>query len=457
MGMTKTLKSAFWKFLILLLSGLLGAVLIPFLMLLMGAASGIVTYADFSEQSVRYIAPVVASAPDLSQVQLPAGCKYLLLSKNYQVMDATLEGKDLESAMEYAATGKKTGNSNKQYLLVTREEEYVVLQYYIGSQFTDDWINAHFPSPEVMTGILIVLNCVFVCVFLTGKFAQKLRSQLSPLFEATSQIAEQNLDFEVGHSEIREFEDVLTSFSHMKEKLKISLQQQWKAEKLQREQIAALAHDLKTPLTVIQGNIDLLTETTLDEEQQLYSGYILESSQQMESYIRTLIEISRASAGYPLHKKAFDADSFLEELIHQAEALSSAKEKHLETEVGSLPKKITADQTLLHRAVMNIVNNALDYAAKEVRIQCKEVSGNFQITVTDDGKGFSQAGLSQAAQQFYMEDQSRTGNMHFGMGLYIASCIAQQHGGELILRNSPETGGGEVTLTLPCNEKQCCS
>ena len=75
MGMKKTmsLKTAFWKFLIMLLLGLFLSVLIPFMLLFSGAASGILNYADYSEQNVKYIAPIVASAPDLSEVQLPVG------------------------------------------------------------------------------------------------------------------------------------------------------------------------------------------------------------------------------------------------------------------------------------------------------------------------------------------------------------------------------------------------
>ena len=93
-----------------------------------------------------------------------------------------------------------------------------------------------------------------------------MRAQLSPLFEAADKIAWQNLDFEVGHSKIKEFEDVLRSFSVMKNNLKTSLKKQWSVEQLQREKIAALAHDLKPPLTVIQGNIDLFRETELGGE-----------------------------------------------------------------------------------------------------------------------------------------------------------------------------------------------
>ena len=65
----------------------------------------------------------------------------------------------------------------------------------------------------------------------------------------------------------------------MKESLKASLEQQWEAEHMQKEQIAALAYDLKTPLTVIQGNTDLISETELDEEQRLYAEYISSSSE----------------------------------------------------------------------------------------------------------------------------------------------------------------------------------
>lgn len=133
-----------------------------------------------------------------------------------------------------------------------------------------------------------------------------MRAQLSPLFEATKQVAEQNLDSQVAHSKIKEFEDVLCAFADMKDNLKSSLEKQWEAEQIQKEQIAALAHDLKTPLTVIQGNIDLISETKLDAEQKLYAGYITESSEQMQSYIKLLIDISRAAVGYQLQKEKVD-------------------------------------------------------------------------------------------------------------------------------------------------------
>lgn len=287
MGIKKTisLKASFWKFLCMLLIGLMGSVAIPFSLIYIGVGTNFITYADYSERSTQNLVPIIAATPELTDIQLPMGCKYLVLDKNYQMLETSLEGDDLDRAMDYAISGKTNVNLNKQYLLVTRENEYVVLQYYIGSQFTNEWFNEHFPSPEILLYILIGANCIAVCVILTTKFSKNLRVQLAPLFEATEQVAQQNLDFEVGHSKIREFEDALCSFANMKDNLKMSLEKQWHAEQLQREQIAALAHDLKTPLTVIQGNIDLINETELDDEQRLYADYITESSSQISIYL----------------------------------------------------------------------------------------------------------------------------------------------------------------------------
>lgn len=454
MGMKKTtsLKASFWKFLCMLLIGLIGAVAIPFSLILAGTSTGLITYADYSERCTKDLAPVIAATPDLADVQLPMGCEYLVLDKNYQVTETTLEGDDLDRAMEYAISGKINSNLNKQYLFVTRKNEYVVLQYYIGSQFTNEWLYEHFPSPEILLYIFIAINCIAVCVILTAKFAKNMRTQLSPLFEATAEVSKQNLDFEVGHAKIKEFEDVLASFSDMKDNLKISLERQWKTEQTQKEQIAALAHDLKTPLTVIQGNADLLTETNLDDEQRLYAGYVVESSGQMQSYIQTLIDISRAAVGYQLHIESIDLPAFMQHLFGYMESLCRTKEIRLQMNTVSLPQMLKFDRVLIERAIMNVISNGLDYSPQggTLYVDVQSNNGFVEISVTDEGTGFSKEALCHAQERFYMSDQSRNSKLHFGMGLYITNSIMEQHNGQLILENSKETGGAKVTMKLPC-------
>lgn len=453
MGMKKpsSLKIAFWRFLLMLLVGLLGAVAVPFLLVTVSTTLGLTTYGDYSEIRANELAPILAATPDLSDVQIPMGIEYALLDKNYQLIETTLDENELEQAMRYATTGASDQNLQKRYLLVTRENEYVVLQYYIGAQYTNEWMNEHLPSPDILLIVLIAAGGIFVCLFLTTRFAKKLRLQLVPLFEATSEVAKQNLDFEVGHSNIKEFEDVLISFSHMKESLKASLEQQWKAEQMQKEQIAALAHDLKTPLTVIQGNADLISETELDEEQRLYAEYISSSSEQMQLYIRTLIDISRAATGYQLHMEDIDLPAYIKQLREQIDALCQTKKIGLQVEIEHLPAVLSADKLLLERAIMNVVNNALDYSPQDspILISMTGDKGSLTISVTDAGPGFSQEDLLHAEEQFYMADRSRSSNLHFGMGLFITKSIVKQHDGQLILSNSEKTGGAQVTISIP--------
>ena len=453
MGIKKTtsLKASFWKFLCMLLVGLLGAVAVPFGLILAGTNMGFITYANYMESSAKRLAPVIAATPDLADIQIPMGCKYLVLDKNYQVVKTSLDGEDLDSAMEYAISGKANQNPDKQYLFVTRENEYVVLQYYVGSQFTSEWLYEHFPSPEILLYVLIAINCIMVCMILTAKFAKNLRAQLSPLFEATKQVAQQNLDFEVGHSKIKEFEEVLHSFADMKDNLKVSLEQQWNAEQSQREQIAALAHDLKTPLTVIQGNIDLLNETELDREQRLYAGYITESSEQIGVYIRTLIDISRTVAGYQLYLEKFDLADYMELIEVRASSMCLTKGICLHMETGIDIGIFKADKMLLERAIMNVISNALDYSPTKgtVYIVTQKVDNFLQISITDEGNGFTPEALHHAQEQFFMSDHSRTSNLHFGMGLYITSRIIEQHNGQLILKNSYIKGGAQVIIKIP--------
>lgn len=446
-----SLKASFWKFLCMLLIGLTGAVAIPFSFILIGTSTGLITYADYSEYSAKNLVPVIAATPDLTDVQFPMGCKYLVLDKNYQVTETTLEGDDLDRAMEYIISGKINTNLNKQYLLVTRKNEYVVLQYYIGSQFTNEWLYEHFPSPEILLYIFMAINCIAVCAVLTAKFAKNMRKQLEPLFEATRQVARQNLDFEVGHSKIKEFEDVLCSFTNMKDNLKISLEKQWHAEQLQREQIAALAHDLKTPLTVIQGNIDLINETELDDEQKLYAWYITESSEQMHTYIKLLIDISRVLGGYQLKIEEVNVDEYIQHVKMQVKSLCDFRKIYLQMRIFSVPKRLKIDILLMDRAILNVVDNALEYSSKGGTIYIEvQVEGKYLvISIIDEGTGFSREALRYAQDKFFMDDHSRSSQMHFGMGLYITESIMKQHEGCLVLENSPQTHGAKVSMKLP--------
>lgn len=448
-----TLRTAFVKYLIMLLGGLGVSVIIPFLLLWLAANLGIINYANRSEELVNAIAPVLASTPDLTTVteSMPAGCNYLLLDKTYNILETTLDDSDLKAALKYATEGVKPVDNGKQLMLITRDNELIILQYYIGSRFINPWLNNYFPSPEIILYALTALNCILVCVFLTTHFSRRLRKQLEPVFCATEEISSQNLDFKIGQSNIKEFEDILISFAKMRDSLKKSLEEQWKAEQSQKEQIAALAHDLKTPLTIIQGNTDLLSETVLDKEQRLYTQYISDSSEQMKLYIKILIDISRAMTGYELQKERICFLDFWKQMLSEIDMLCKNSNLILNITQGKLPDYLTIDKVLIERAIINIVSNATDYAPPDTSlyVEVNVVNDFLSIRFTDCGCGFTDEALKHALDRFYMGDQSRGAKLHFGMGLFIAASIMKQHDGKLSLANSERTHGAQVTLAIP--------
>ena len=446
-----TVKTLFRKFAVSLIALLAAAILLPIMLQTIAVHMGLTTRADQSELQVKAIVPTLTAAPDITKAVIPQGCRYLILDKEFHELYSNMSADEKEAARFYAKGEYINQGSKRQYILVVRENELCVLQYFIGSQFTVSWVPDFFPSPDTLMLVLIAVNALLVIAVLTARFAKIFCGQLYPLMEATKEISGQNLDFEVGHSKIKEFEDVLRSFSSMKDSLKSSLEKQWNAERSQRKQIAALAHDLKTPLTVIQGNIDLIGETELDEEQRLYAGYITESSEQIGVYIKALIDISRTEAGYQLRLEEFDAADYIEQIKAQADALCLTKGICLYMETGTNLGTFKADKLLLERAIMNVIGNALDYSPPKgtVYASVQKDDGILQITITDEGSGFTPEALHHAQEQFFIGNKSRTSNMHFGMGLYITSSIVKQHNGQLILKNSDETKGAQVIIKIP--------
>ena len=204
-------------------------------------------------------------------------------------------------------------------------------------------------------------------------------------------------------------------------------------------------------MTVIQGNVDLISETKLDEEQQLYAGYITESSEQMGVYIKTLIDISRTVAGYQLQFEKVPMADYMKQMETQINSLCLTKGINLSAEIDTSLGTCNIDKLLLERAVMNVVNNAIDYSPSHGTLYIKASNrGEFlEITITDEGSGFSTEALLHAQEQFFMGNKSRTSRMHFGMGLYITSNIIKQHKGQILLGNSDKTKGAEVLLKIP--------
>ena len=448
-----TLRAVFWRFLIELLLGLVLAIIVPFIIFIIVTSCGLTKDSNSNERIAQNIASKLIKTDNINSVMshIPKKINYVEMDKSYNIISSSMNKQEIKDAISFVRDGTNLLDSENRYLLVNREDEYVILLYHIGSVYYNQWMQRYLPSIEKIFIMVVIINCITYCILLVKYFAEKFRKQLQPILYATREVSTENLDFKIGYSSIKEFQDILISFSEMKMELSESLKKQWKSEQMQKEQIALLAHDLKTPLTVIQGNIDLLEETKLSAEQKEYIQYASESSVQMTQNIGIIIELSKAAMGYEYHFEEFDFPTLWNDIVCKTKTLCYRKHIDLQNNIGVICRYLKGDQMLIERAIMNIISNAVEHTPEngEILINANLEKHMLKIQVIDSGKGFSKESLKHAKQRFYMDKQNRNGSMHFGMGLYFASLVIEKHKGKLILTNNNKDKGAKVVIILP--------
>lgn len=405
-------------------------------------------YADIQAQSA--VEDIVGTGT-VSEEMIPSLCRYVVFDESGNVREGNIEESGIEDARKAAAENSRNIGIY-YYRTVALDPGYCVIRYRMTAQYRSAILRKYLLPPEIFIIVCVLLLC-FLHVLQTALwFGTALKKKMQPLILATEKIQNGQLSFSVVPGGIREIDEVLFSIDKMRMALKGSLESQWQAEQLKREQISALAHDLKTPLTLIRGNAELLYDTGLTKEQKESVEYIENSSLQMQAYVQTLIEVSRSQNALKFKKDKIDLASFLREIEKQCRGLCDIGQVGLTWEDTCQVKEIYADRVFLTRALINIVSNAVEHTpcGGTVFFETREKEKEIAFTISDTGNGFCEEALRHAKEQFYMDDISRSSRTHFGIGLYAADSIAEGHGGHLTVKNSKKTHGGEVTLTIAC-------
>lgn len=448
------LRTFFVQYLLALFVGFLLIVLISVGLFFTSLKTGFIISVGDVEANIESKKTEIASAKTVSADLIPETCEYAVVSENGEFLSGSMTKSEADDAWNVIQGGRRTsgislmtGLNAQCYFPIERQNEIVIVKYSALSQFSAEFLREHLPAPEIVLFWTILAAILAEIILLSRLYGRKISRKLIPLQTATEKIENKDLEFEVQYSGIQEIDVALQSLESMKTELKRSLETQWKIEQTRKMQISALAHDIKTPLTVVRGNAEMLNDTDQTGDQREFTHYILKNANQMEQYVQMLIELSKAEGGYLLQRENVNTRAFLDELYSRIHALVSIKHLKTEFEEKNLPEIINLDSSLMQRAIMNIVSNAVDYSPDGGLIQFFVSAENhrFRFTVEDSGKGFSAEDLKNAAMQFYQGDSSRSSKSHYGMGLFIADSIVRQHGGSLSIANSAK-GGGMVTI-----------
>jgi signal transduction histidine kinase len=278
-------------------------------------------------------------------------------------------------------------------------------------------------------------------------YNNKLKEPLGLLAEAADKVGNNNLDTEIYYDNRDEMGRLCHSFDSMRRQLIANNQKMWDMMEEQRRINAAFAHDLRTPLTVLRGYIDLLSryvpEGKINEEKLLSTLTLMsEHTRRLENYSNTMKEINSLDA-VPLNRISMETSNLEKKLSEITEVLNGKNGVSIKLLKGSLESRQTLllDEAIVMEVFDNLISNALRYAKSEVEIilSLSDDAGKLMLSVADDGKGFSATDLIMATKAYYTDSSDKKTD-HFGIGLYICKLLCEKHNGYITLENGMNKG-----------------
>ena len=277
---------------------------------------------------------------------------------------------------------------------------------------------------------------------------------LAELAGAADRIAEQDLDFAIGTVRGRELGRLSETLEHMRASLLEAQRELWRTAESRRRLNAAFAHDLRTPITVLKGTVEMA-------QMRLRRGDTLDvdaldalSSQvaRLERYATSMGGLTKLE-DRPVERERLSADVLRGELEHHVAGVVSARGSELDLELASRSESaesirhgmtVLLDLSLVEEVLDNLLSNACAHAVSSVTFDMMVDAGTLTLVVTDDGPGFTPEALHRGCDPFFSENKSAE---HFGLGLNVSSVLCGLHGGEIALTNA-ETGGARVIATF---------
>lgn len=392
------------------------------------------------------VAAVTAETFDSNQIS--DLCRWAVV-QNDTVLQTNMDDRHLKIALNAFHGSGNLGYTQYQYDVKMADGSFCLLQYDYATPYADPALRDTLPDFQTCYMLLLALLVIAWLGWQTHCTVRVFAAETACLHRAVDAIAAQQperIDADGAH--LREFSATLHAMQTMGRELTDSLQSQWRMEQQRAEQIAALTHDLKTPLSIIQGNADLLAEDALSTDQQTQVEAILRGTDRAQQYLAALRTACAPSAA----GETFSSHILVSTLAETARALCAPAGVQFvldEQWQGTL----CAAQCDLLRAAENLLDNAVRYTPRggTVTLLVTKEKQDFILRVTDTGPGFTPEALAKAGEMLYT-DAARSDAAHQGLGLYFARKVAQSNGGVLVLSNLPAAHGACAELRLPICE-----
>lgn len=247
----------------------------------------------------------------------------------------------------------------------------------------------------------------------------------------------------LGTSEVR---DLGEAFEEMREALE--------GKKYVENYVQTLTHEVKSPLSAIQGAAELIKEDMPPERRTQFIDNIISEAGRIEAVVEKLLLLSSLESKRSVHDLSrLDMLDILKDVKRALMANLEQKSLTLRLQGGG-PAGFDGDRFLIRHSVMNLLQNAVEFSpvggtiTAEAGVSHNDAGAVVKLKITDEGPGVPDYALSRIFERFYSLKRPDSGKKSSGLGLSLVSEVAALHGGTIEVKNSPR-GGAEATLTLP--------
>ena len=354
-----------------------------------------------------------------------------IIFKTDNLRDITIDFPELKTKNKEITTFKNTNLS----ALSIRGAFLQKGNYKIIVAFPVDHIDETLKS---LTDIYIILAPIFFIIALVGGFIISVRSlsRIDSIIKKTNEITAQNLDEKIEGEEFQdEYGRLVRTMNAMIERIKHSI------EYTNQFSISA-SHELKTPLTILRGEIELTLKSVKTPEEYrkiLKSNY--EETLRLINIVDKLFLISKLDQSIiKLKKTKISFLEFLEDCVLRLTIIGKEKNIKLHLDINE-DAEIEIDPNLMHEALTNLIENAIKYGDSDTTVVIKgEVLNNYvKISVINKGEGIPKEESDRVFDRFYRVESSRNRSSGgAGLGLAIVKSIISWHKGKIELRSEPD-------------------
>jgi signal transduction histidine kinase len=238
-------------------------------------------------------------------------------------------------------------------------------------------------------------------------------------------------------------------FNSMVEQLQVGQEQRSRLEASRRELIAAVSHDLRTPLASMRAMVEALNDGVVTDPETV-SRYLhtIQSETQHLSLIDDLFELSQIDAGaLRLHLEPTSIEDLASDALEGMRAQAEQKNVHLQGQVEGTPPRVPLDAARMQRVLYNLIQNAIRHTPSDgtVTLTVRGAPDKVELTVADSGEGIPESDLPHVFDRFYRGERARTRDKlepgpGAGLGLAIARGIVEAHGGTISAASQPGQG-----------------